>query len=37
LTTAKSSARGNACPAMKSDMVKPTPASAPAPVSWRQV
>lgn len=37
LATANSSARGNACRAMKSDIVKPTPASAPAPVSWRQV
>jgi hypothetical protein len=33
---AKSAAAGNACPAMNSDMVKPMPASAPAPANWRQ-
>jgi hypothetical protein len=31
----KSPGTGNACPAMKSDMVKPMPASAPAPTSCR--
>ena len=31
LATAKSPASGNACPAMKSDMVKPMPAKVPAP------
>jgi hypothetical protein len=33
---AKSPAAGNACPAMKRDMVKPMPASAPAPPSCPQ-
>ena len=32
---AKSSATGNAWPAMNSDIVNPMPASAPAPNSWR--
>ena len=33
---AKSAAAGNASPAMNSDIVKPMPASAPAPASLRQ-
>jgi hypothetical protein len=35
LAAAKSPAPGKAWPAMKSDMVKPMPASAPAPASCR--
>ena len=37
LEAAKSPAFGNACPAMKSDIVKPMPASAPAPASCLHV
>ena len=36
LAAAKSPGSGKAWPAMNSDMVKPMPASAPAPASWRQ-
>jgi hypothetical protein len=35
LAAAKSASAGKAWPAMNSDIVKPIPASAPAPTSWR--
>jgi hypothetical protein len=35
LAAAKSAPAGNAWPAMNSDIVKPMPARAPAPASWR--
>ncbi len=37
LAAEKSVALGNACPAMKSDIVKPMPARAPAPANCRHV
>ena len=37
LVAEKSAALGNACPAMKSDIVKPMPARAPAPANCRHV
>src|SRR5262249_59003791 len=37
LAAEKSAALGNACPAMKSDIVKPMPARAPAPANCRHV
>ena len=35
LAAANAAGAGNACPAMNSDMVKPMPASDPAPASCR--